>query len=34
VGHTFYSRFGDWLAYLALAVTVVSLAARARLRVD
>jgi apolipoprotein N-acyltransferase len=32
VGETVYSRFGDWLAYLALAVAGASLAARARLR--
>ena len=29
---TLYARFGDWLAYLALGVTGVSLAARVRLR--
>ena len=32
-GETVYSRFGDWFAYLALCVTTVSLAARARSRV-
>ena len=32
-GETVYSRFGDWFAYLALCVTAVSLAARARSRV-
>jgi len=31
-GETVYSRFGDWLAYLALAVSGASLAARARHR--
>jgi len=31
-GETVYSRFGDWLAYLALGVTGASLAARARQR--
>ena len=29
---TVYSRFGDWLAYMALAVSGASLAARARNR--
>jgi apolipoprotein N-acyltransferase len=29
---TVYARFGDWLAYLALAVSGASLAARAGLR--
>jgi apolipoprotein N-acyltransferase len=31
-GETVYSRFGDWLAYLALGVSGASLAARARQR--
>jgi apolipoprotein N-acyltransferase len=30
VGETFYTRFGEWLAYLALGVTVGTLAASAR----
>ena len=31
-GETVYTRFGDWLAYLALCVTAASLAVRARRR--
>ena len=31
-GETVYTRFGDWLAYLALCVTAAALAVRARSR--